>query len=78
MSNILQNDVLDIFSIMERKLEASFPKNLFQIEGYNIIRNDFTQKSKRIMFIIRDDIPPIKRLEKNFQQTVFNPLYWNV
>ena len=52
MSDILQNDVIDILSITETKLDPSFPNNQFKIEGFNIIRNDFTQNSGGIMYMI--------------------------
>ena len=54
--DILQNDVVDILSIIETQLDPSFSKNRLKIEGFNRIRNDFFQNSGYIMFIVRDDI----------------------
>jgi len=52
MSDTLQNDILDILSITETKLDPSIPKNQFQIEGFYIIINYLIQKSSGIMYII--------------------------
>ena len=50
-------DNLDILIISETKLDESFPKNQFSLDGYNHFRIDKCSNSGGIIIFIREDIP---------------------
>ena len=50
-------DNLDILVISETKLDDTFPKNQFTLDGYNHYRIDKNSNSGGIIIFIREDIP---------------------
>ena len=54
------------YNITETKLDESFPKHQFVLEGFNVIRNYFTLNSGGIMAFIRDDLTHARRPELEF------------
>ena len=64
--DILNRNIIDVMSMTETKLDESFPKHQFVLEGFNVIRNDFTLNSGGIMAFIRDDITHTRRPEFEF------------
>ena len=61
LSQILQNNVLDILFVQETKIDDSFPHAQFHVNGYKLHRNDCTCTAGGIMVYIRDDIAHRRR-----------------
>ena len=41
----------------ETKLDDSFPKSQFMVEGYSLYRQDLTSSSGGLIVYVRDDLP---------------------
>ena len=57
LHEILSKNCLDYFAISETKLDASFPDAQFNVNDFNILREDNTAASGGLMVYIRSDIP---------------------
>ena len=55
MKSYLKN-CLDYFAISETKLDGSFPDAKFNVNDFNILREDNTAASGGLMMYIRSDI----------------------
>ena len=60
---ILENDFIDCFSILESKLDDSFPDSQFYVKGYNLFRQDSTSTSGGIITWVRNDIANCRRYD---------------
>ena len=63
LADILNAGLIDVLAVTESKLDDSFPMNQFKLDGFKIIRNDFTKNSGGIMVIVRDDIAHARKSE---------------
>ena len=61
--HVLTENVLDILTIQETKLDNSFPDNQFYVDRYKLYRQDFKGNEGGIMMYIRDDFPHRRRLD---------------
>jgi len=60
---ILESNFIDCFSIVESKLDGSFPDSQFYAKGFNLFRQDSTSRSGGIMTWIRNDIANSRRYD---------------
>ena len=60
---ILGNDFIDSFSILERKLDNSFPDSQFHVKGYNLFLQDSTSSSGGIITWVRNDLTNCRRYD---------------
>ena len=63
ISNVLQKGLLDILFIQETKLDRSFPMCQFNIPGYKLYRNDYTNNAGGIMAYVRTELAPVRHSE---------------
>jgi hypothetical protein len=57
VTDILNGNVLDIFSLCESKLNSTFPDNQFKVQNFNLYRADRTQNGGGVMCYVRSSIP---------------------
>ena len=57
LHEVLSKNCLDYFAISETKLDGSFPDAQFNVNDFNILREDNTAASGGLMVYIRSDIP---------------------
>ena len=48
---------VDYLTILETKLDDSFPKSQSMVEGYSLYRQDLTSSSGELIVYVRDDLP---------------------
>ena len=67
--DILSNNLIDIFTIAETKLDESFPHGQFSLNGFSLYRQDRNDRGGGIMTYVRSDIPNCRRqeLENNIE-----------
>jgi len=58
--------LIDVLAITETKLDASFPIHQFHLDGFKVIRSDFTKFSGGVMAIIRDDMAHSRKPEYEY------------
>ncbi len=63
MCDVFNDDLIDVFSICESKLDDSFPIGNFKPEGFSVYRQDSTGTSGGILSWVRKDIPHRRRDE---------------
>ncbi len=63
VTDILGQSLTDVLAITETKLDESYPKGQFVMEGYKTIRRDYREKSGGIMVLVRNDVPHKRRPE---------------
>jgi hypothetical protein len=57
LKDIFDCSLVDFFSVLETKLDDSFPESQFTPEGFKVTRSDCRSNSGGIMCFIRSDIP---------------------
>ena len=57
LQEILSKHRIDCLAISESKLDDSFPDAQFNVQGYNIFRQDNTSSSGGLIIYVRSDIP---------------------
>ena len=57
ISGMLNKQCVDYLAISETKLDDSFPKSQFMVEGYSLYRQDLTNSSGGLIVYVRDDLP---------------------
>ena len=57
VSDLLNKKSIDYLAISETKLDDSFPKSQFMVEGYSLYRQDLTSSSGGLIVYVRDDLP---------------------
>ena len=57
LQDLLSKHGIDYFAISESKLSDSFPKAMFDVDGYTQFRQDNTELSGGIVVFVRDDLP---------------------
>ena len=57
----LQENVLDILSIQESKIDESFPNAQFEVENYILHRKDCKASEGGLMLYVRNDMPQFRR-----------------
>ena len=55
--SVPRGDHFNIFLISESKLDASFPKNQFKINGYKCFRRDRNKYGGGLMFYFNEGVP---------------------
>ena len=66
LRDVLTDDLVDILTICESKLDASFPKTQFHVDGFSVFRQDSSSNSGGVMVYMRSDIPCRRRCEYEF------------
>ena len=63
IKEVLQENILDVLSIQECKLNESFPMNQFYVPMYKVYRQDYKLNEGGLMMFIRNDMPQFRRLD---------------
>ena len=66
LKHVFSDNLIDILTICESKLDASFPKAQFHVDGFSVFRQDSSATSGGVMVYIRNDIPCRRRCEFEF------------
>jgi hypothetical protein len=66
LKDALTDDLIDILTVCESKLDASFPKAQFHVDGFSVFRQDSSSTSGGVMVYMRSDIPCRRRYEYEF------------
>jgi exonuclease III len=59
-------NLIDVLTICESKLDASFPKVQFHVDGFSVYRQDSSATSGGVMVYLRSDIPSRRRYEYEY------------
>jgi hypothetical protein len=57
VTDILNGNTIDIFSLCESKLNSTFPDNQFKVQNFNLYRADRTHNGGGVMCYVRSTIP---------------------
>ena len=63
LCDIFSQGLVDCFSVIESKLDDSFPDAQFTPSGFSLLRQDYSDTSGGIMTFTRSDIPHSRRLD---------------
>ena len=63
LQDVLYNGFIDIFSVIESKLDESFPVNQFAVKGFHVHRQDVSATSGGIVTWIRSDLASNRRFD---------------
>ena len=63
LKHVLSENLVDVLTICESKLDESFPKAQFHVDGFSVFRQDSSATSGGVMVYIRNDIPCRRRHE---------------
>ena len=74
ISDILNRKCVDYMAISETKLDDSFPKSQFIIEGYSLYRQDLTSSSGGLIVYVRDDLPHRRMTRVEINRDCFESL----
>ena len=74
LEEIFTKNYVDIFSIVESKLDESFPDVQFSCPGFSLLRQDCRKNSGGLMTYIRSDIPHHRRDDVEINSDVFQCL----
>ena len=66
LCELLLNGILDVLSIQETKLDASFPDQQFKCDGFRCYRKDYTSNAGGIMLYVRNDLAQRRRRDLEF------------
>ena len=58
---ILQENIFNILSIQETKIDEFFPDMQFSVSRYRLYRKDYKHNEGGLMFYVRNDIPQFRR-----------------
>ena len=74
LKDIFDSQLVDYFSVLETKIDESFPDAQFHPQDYAITREDVSEKSGGIMTFIRSDIPFNRKYEIEINNEAFHSL----
>ena len=74
LQDVFNDGIVDCFSIIESKIDDSFPDAQFAVEGYNLLRQDRTDSSGGLMTYVRSDLPHIRRADFEINNDCFQSL----
>ena len=58
---LLTDNIVDLLMIAESKLDNTFQDNLFQVDGYNLQRQDRDQHGGGLLILIKSDFPSSRK-----------------
>ena len=74
LKDIFDSYLVDYFSVLETKIDDSFPDAQFRPHDYSIVREDLSETSGGIMTFIRSDIPYNRKYEIEINNAAFHSL----
>ena len=57
ISDMLNKQCVEYPAMSETKMDDSFPKSQFMVEGYSLYRQNLTNSSGGLLVNVRDDLP---------------------
>ena len=74
ISDMLNKQCVDYLAISETKLDDSFHKSQFMVEGYSLYRQDLTNSSGGLLVYVRDDLPHRRMVHVEINKDGFESL----
>ena len=73
ISEILHENIIDLFAIQETKIDDSFPQGQFSVSQYKTYRKDHKVNEGGLMLLVRNDFPQFRRTDlENFSINNYN------